>query len=446
VAYVGVQDFTAPPGTVSVPLSLLRSLHVSDGAKLRLTNVRLQKATHVVLRPLTRGWSRLPDLERRALLEFQLRKHTFLVQDSELSFSYHPHLPTFRFRVVETKPQSVVSITDADLATEILPYEPDSGMEDAEPTSTTTASASATTAIASSASHVECAKLSVDEPVIGRVSAGSVLCYEFDVKDPHVHVEIDLKSSAGEADLYVLSSADAEVQSGVCVDAGWHTWAAQSRGASKSLTLSAADPLFAPGLLQIGVRAYDSDTSFTLTVHERQAAATSTGHQLGSAAAATSSSMSSPAAFPADSSVCPTCRSVVSAKSMAMHSVQCARLNCICSQCGVCMKVNERDKHMALVHSLYTCLCGVQLQQADLIAHRRSSCALRLVSCQYCPLWVTASERGAHQFECGMLRSHCSLCADAIQRKMMRRHLVKAHGGINGKTDERDITWRDFWA
>jgi hypothetical protein len=279
--------------------------------------------------------------------------------------------------------------------------------------------------------------------------------FEFPVSDPNARVEIELKSSAGDADLYVLSAADAEAQAGVDVDVDWHTWSVQTRSNAKTLTLSAADPHFSVGTLQIGVRAYATDASFTLVVHERAAedAKSSGGYQLGSASIASAAgAVSSPAtaaadppAVPADSSVCPTCKSVISARALAMHSVQCARLNCVCAQCGVTLKTTDRDKHMALVHADYTCLCGVQLPQAAMVEHRRSTCALRLVPCLYCPLKLVVSERGPHQHECGTMRSVCVLCADTIQRKMMRRHLCRAHGGINGKTDERDIQVMDFW-
>lgn len=137
---------------------------------------------------------------------------------------------------------------------------------------------------------------------------------------------------------------------------------------------------------------------------------------------------------------------MISAKALQMHSLQCARLNALCAQCGLVTKTSEREKHVALAHAVYTCLCGVQLQQAAMVDHKRNACSLRLTDCLYCPMRLVVAERGPHQFECGTLRSHCVQCADSIQRKMMRRHLIRAHGGINGKTDERDITWQDFWA
>jgi len=275
------------------------------------------------------------------------------------------------------------------------------------------------------------------------------------VTNPNARVSIDVKSSSGEADLYVLSSSDAEVF-GVDVDEAWFTWSAQSAGPAKTLALSADDAHFAVGTMQIGVRAYNAQTDFSIIVHETTSSSSvhgSAGHQLGSATPSSSSASPvateashAPSSVPPDSSVCPTCRAVVSSKALALHSVQCARLNCVCGECGAVMKTSARPKHMALAHATYTCLCGVQLQQAAMVEHRRSACALRLCSCLYCPLKLVVAERGAHQHECGNLRSHCLQCGNFIQRKTMRRHLVKAHGGINGKTEEREITWQDFWA
>jgi ubiquitin fusion degradation protein 1 len=57
-------------------------------------------------------------VERRALLEFALRKFSFLSQGSEIAIPYHKH--SYRLKVLETKPAPVISITDTDLQTELV--------------------------------------------------------------------------------------------------------------------------------------------------------------------------------------------------------------------------------------------------------------------------------------------------------------------------------------
>ncbi len=75
-----------------------------------------------------------------------------------------------------------------------------------------------------------------------------------------------------------------------------------------------------------------------------------------------------------------------------------------------------------------------------LAAHRRDTCVGRLVECLYCPMIVTAGERGEHSAEDGMFRSACKECGEVMQRKLMRRHLRIQHG-----RDERKVDWTAFF-
>ena len=71
------------------------------------------------LQPIDATWLDIPELERKALLEFALRKFQFLVQGSHITIPYHKH--SYPLRVLETKPATVISITDTDLQTELAP-------------------------------------------------------------------------------------------------------------------------------------------------------------------------------------------------------------------------------------------------------------------------------------------------------------------------------------
>jgi len=446
--YASVKDFTAPPQTVCVPASVMHALNLHDGAQLRLTTMQLPKAEHITLQPLTAAWSRLAEAQRRALLEFQLRKHRFIAQGSILTFTYHPPWPTFQFKVIHVQPLPVVSITDTELPTEILPID-DKNMLDAAPStdvniaSTLTpspmpsTSPSASSSSSSSASPLRTpTNLSADESVSGRLRMDGSVTFGYEINDPNVEVSISVSSTKGDVDLYILQADSTDSQVSICN----YTWCAQSRG-NVEIKLSAAGPLFRLGAYQIMLHAYGEDGEYKLLVKERQVdSSANRGQQLGSTSSSVNTSIAPP-----DSTRCPNCHSFIPSKSMPLHSVQCARINSICSACGIVVKNTESDKHRRLVHAVYTCQCGAELEQEPMVRHKRESCPLRLVSCSYCPLKLIVAERGSHQAECGMLTSHCSICSEPITRKTIRRHLVREHGGVNGKTDEREIVAEDFW-
>lgn len=71
------------------------------------------------MQPLDAEFGRVPEAQRKAALEFYLRKRTFLEQGSEVVLPLNSRLHTLR--VTETKPASAVLITDVDVETTILP-------------------------------------------------------------------------------------------------------------------------------------------------------------------------------------------------------------------------------------------------------------------------------------------------------------------------------------
>ena len=97
--FAGVRNFEASTGVCSVPASIMRALDLQDGQQLTLTSISLQKGKFLQLQPLSRAWRLLPEEERNALLEFQLRKHHFMTEGQELCFSHN--LTDYKFRVVE---------------------------------------------------------------------------------------------------------------------------------------------------------------------------------------------------------------------------------------------------------------------------------------------------------------------------------------------------------
>ena len=71
------------------------------------------------LQPLSPLWTEIPQIEREALLEFELRKHQFLYKGMKFVINYNGK--DMQFSVLETKPQDAIMITDTDLQTDIAP-------------------------------------------------------------------------------------------------------------------------------------------------------------------------------------------------------------------------------------------------------------------------------------------------------------------------------------
>lgn len=174
--YLGVADFSAPSHTILIPAPIQSRLGITDGTSLRIHNVNIEKGTSVKLQALNREWMRLTELERRALLELELRKgHHFITEGEILSYTYTHHV--LRFRVVETKPSHVISLIDAELSTEVLPFEDD--------TSTSTTSTSIDPSIP--------LPLTVGNPVDVEIKNDGYAYYQFTHEDPNAALVIECK-------------------------------------------------------------------------------------------------------------------------------------------------------------------------------------------------------------------------------------------------------------
>jgi len=56
-----------------------------------------------------------------------------------------------------------------------------------------------------------------------------------------------------------------------------------------------------------------------------------------------------------------------------------------CTDCGLLIPaLNERDKHVKVVHGRIPCTCGVHLSMDLMRVHRRHDCPDRILTCRYC--------------------------------------------------------------
>ena len=420
--YLGVADFSSPHSSVVlVPSSLLSSLQCGEGQSLTLSTVTLPKATHITLLPLpsspTTGsltpspFLSLSPPERTALLEFHLRRFQHLQRGQIIGLRYRKGEEEMRFEVRETQPADVVSIIDSDVEAEIESVDVGEVSEEKR---------------ANEHEHGP-VPLMVEETVDGGIAKDHYWRGRVRLDNPNGRYEISLRSMKGDADLYVVRSERTNTQP----DLTYWDWRGVEVGDDR-IVLSSEEARWQPGDFDIAVHSYEADCAFKLTVTLLPPVA---------AAAPSSAAPASSSTVSADTSVCPNCHKLIPSRSLAMHELQCRRNNSACPECHVVMLSRHLPKHIHTTHTSVSCPgCHQLLPPTAVGHHRRDVCMARLVECQYCPLMVTAEERGEHSVVDGLFSSTCKECGEVMQRKLIRRHMRLQHG-----KNERDITWRDFF-
>jgi hypothetical protein len=119
-AYIGVKDFNGIGDEIaSVPRRVLENLEAEEGDVLRYETFNAPRGEFVKFKPRSDLWFRIPEEERKALLEFELRKFQFLVQNKVIRIKYD--LQDFALLIEETKPAEVISMVDTELQTDFSP-------------------------------------------------------------------------------------------------------------------------------------------------------------------------------------------------------------------------------------------------------------------------------------------------------------------------------------
>eukprot|EP01006_Ploeotia_vitrea_P014450 TRINITY_DN39049_c0_g1_i1.p1 TRINITY_DN39049_c0_g1~~TRINITY_DN39049_c0_g1_i1.p1 ORF type:complete len:591 (+),score=266.84 TRINITY_DN39049_c0_g1_i1:260-1774(+) len=411
--YLGVLDFESPSeDMVILPEATMKQLGLSNGDGVVLTSVQLPPGAFVKLQPHDSHWLELEETSRKALLEWELRKHQFLYPGQLLRLSHNQ--VDYQLRVVEchrananhndnddngddSKANEAIAIVDTDLTTEVAPP-----LVVAEPMP----------------------QLAVGETRDFHVAAGELVHFGVAIEDPNTRVVIEARNSEmlqskGDPDLYVSHTADLCQPSHEAF-----TWCSdQTPDDTARVELSQDDVYFsAPNTYFVGLRAYPSagDAVFSVSVTSASKKTRNNGSNNNSDAKTSGAS--------SNAKECSHCGRLIPASSMVMHEMQCRRRQARCPQCNRVMRKEHIDKHVALEHALIECACGVKLEQGPLQVHRRQECRLRLVQCIYCPLRVALEQRGEHQGECGARQATCLHCGAGMQRKQIYRHIERTHG------------------
>eukprot|EP01113_Clastostelium_recurvatum_P029099 TRINITY_DN3512_c0_g1_i2.p1 TRINITY_DN3512_c0_g1~~TRINITY_DN3512_c0_g1_i2.p1 ORF type:complete len:1140 (-),score=254.19 TRINITY_DN3512_c0_g1_i2:51-3470(-) len=125
-----------------------------------------------------------------------------------------------------------------------------------------------------------------------------------------------------------------------------------------------------------------------------------------------------------DYKMCDNCRHPVPMARYAIHSAQCARINQLCSRCGVVVQRTKLAEHEAEVHAEAPCPkgCGAQVERQHMDRHVALDCPLRIVRCIWCDLEITAAARQEHESRCGDLTDECEHCHQRVQRRALLTH------------------------
>lgn len=416
-SYLSVDSFTAPYRTAIVSKYVMQTLNLHNNDIIRIQNINVINASGIQLTVLTNEWIQLAELERKALLEQNLRLHQHLVINQEINITYTRYHNTYKLLVTKLEPCDVVSIVDSDVATDIVipEHETKTNMNELI--------------------------IDRDQPITGDIQSNQYINYMFNVTDTNRQIVIDLTCDNDDVDLYITSPAETSWIEPPTLQAYSYcnNVSAVSVNNRKQIILNNGGIDYIPGRYQLSVYGYNSSGRYTLSAKSIDYDKTNTMFNNNSTAPPSSSSSSS-----AETVTCGNCHRCISSKAIQMHELQCKRLNYYCIDCShhnnvdPVINVKNKSKHMELYHQHVYCICGEQVEQISLINHRQYNCSQRLVHCQYCPLLVEQCNRGLHQQQCGLATSHCKVCNNGIQRKLLARHMDREH-------NIHSATWKDWF-
>lgn len=118
--HVGVLEFSAPEGTIYLPLWVMKTIGVASGDFVNLRNVTLRLGTFVKLQPQSVDFLDITD--PRAVLEHSLRMFSALTRADMIQILYNEQI--YEFLVMETQPESgqhAISIVETDLQVDFAP-------------------------------------------------------------------------------------------------------------------------------------------------------------------------------------------------------------------------------------------------------------------------------------------------------------------------------------
>lgn len=110
-SFVGVYEFTAPPGAACLSGWLMEHLGLQVGDHVQLRRVKLPMGEKLMLQPHSSSFTKIPN--PKAMLEWQLRSFVAVAQGD--MFQVEHAGKKYRFNVLKTSPDRAVAITDSDI-------------------------------------------------------------------------------------------------------------------------------------------------------------------------------------------------------------------------------------------------------------------------------------------------------------------------------------------
>jgi len=111
--HVGVKEFTAPEGTIYIPLWIMRAMGVSDGDEVVVESATLPKGTFAKLQPLSEEFATIND--PKGTLERAIQDGAFTTLSKGDAILVPVNGMDMEVYVVELKPADAVSVIDTDL-------------------------------------------------------------------------------------------------------------------------------------------------------------------------------------------------------------------------------------------------------------------------------------------------------------------------------------------
>jgi len=115
--HCGVLEFTAEEGFCYVPYWMMQNLLIDEGEYITVASINLPKGKYVKMQPLNSSF--LDIANPRAVLEICLRNFSCFTKGDIIPIDYNKK--TYKFSIVEVKPENAVSIVETDIHLDFAP-------------------------------------------------------------------------------------------------------------------------------------------------------------------------------------------------------------------------------------------------------------------------------------------------------------------------------------
>ncbi|XP_075691117.1 TRAF-type zinc finger domain-containing protein 1 isoform X2 [Rhinoderma darwinii] len=120
--------------------------------------------------------------------------------------------------------------------------------------------------------------------------------------------------------------------------------------------------------------------------------------------------------------LCGNCKRDIPLVNFTIHEIHCRRNISMCKLCKEPIPRSDMEDHYASEHAPVTCKCNMTMEKCALEEHEKSSCPLRLVTCQFCELEVTFNSLENHEDYCGARTELCEKCGSSVMIKDLKDH------------------------